>query len=368
MNSRNVKRNSRILVALSGGVDSSVAAALLQKAGYNIEGAYMRCWSEGPYCTADADQADAAKVAATLGIPFHVFDFEKEYKNSVINYFYSEYEAGRTPNPDVICNKEIKFGIFLRKAIALGFDYVATGHYARIKNGRSGNSAASSNGAKYELLAGKDTNKDQSYFLYLVGQEQLKHVLFPLGDLTKGQVRKLAKKFGLPTAEKPDSMGICFVGPARIKDFLRQKIKIRHGDVVNIEGKVLGRHIGLTFYTIGQREGLGISAPVPYYVASKNLKENKLVVVPFGHRSLFKDRFTTQAPHWVAGAQPKLPKKVQVKLRYRAENTAAVINKVGVNQLEVALEVPQRAITPGQAAVFYDGEKIIGGAAVRDSL
>jgi len=374
MNRTNVDKNKRILVALSGGVDSSVAAALLQKAGYNIEGAYMRCWSTGPYCTADADQADAAKVAATLGIPFHVFDFEKEYKDSVIDYFYSEYEAGRTPNPDVMCNKEIKFGIFLRKAVELGFDYIATGHYARIqneelriKNGKNVSSHTSSNGTEFSLMKGKDVNKDQSYFLYLLGQEALARTIFPLGDFTKQKVRKLAKRFGLPTAEKPDSTGICFVGPARVKDFLLQKIKTRHGEIVNLDDKVLGKHIGLPFYTIGQRQGLRISAPVPYYVAGKNIKENKLIVAPFGHESLFKDRFTTQVPHWVEGVEPTLPKKVQVKLRYRAENISAVIHKVGVEELEVALEAPQRAITPGQAAVFYDGEKILGGAVVKNT-
>ena len=400
MNRTNVDKNKRVLVALSGGVDSSVAAALLlrQLAEGQVEGAYMRCWSEGPYCTADADQADAAKVAATLGIPFHVFDFEKEYKDSVIDYFYSEYEAGRTPNPDVMCNKEIKFGIFLRKALELGFDYIATGHYARVENGngyhlltgRDANKDSILHRSKhkvsqysrmlrplrglqnrnsgYQLLTGMDKEKDQSYFLYLLNQEALVHTIFPLGDLTKQKVRKLAKKFRLPTAEKPDSTGICFVGPARIKDFLLQKIKTKHGDIVNLDDKVLGKHIGLPFYTIGQREGLRISAPVPYYVAGKNIKENKLIVAPFGHVSLFKDRFTTQAPHWVAGVQPRLPKKVWVKLRYRAENTAAVINKVGAEKLEIVLEAPQRAITPGQAVVFYDGEKILGGAAVRDSL
>ena len=351
-----MKPKSKILVALSGGVDSSVAAALLirQHSVDQVEGAYMRCWSEGPYCNADIDQADAGKVASTLGISFHVFDFEKEYRSRVIDYFYSEYEAGRTPNPDVMCNKEIKFGLFLAKAKKLGFDYIATGHYARITNGTD-----------YKLLAGKDGNKDQSYFLYLVGKKQLSNTLFPLGDLNKSQVRKLAKKFGLPTAEKPDSTGICFVGPARIKEFLLQRIKTRHGDIVSSSGKVLGKHIGLPFYTIGQRQGLRISAAIPYYVVDKNLKENKLIVAPFGHKSLFKDRFTTQAPHWVAGVEPKLPKKVAVKLRYRSKNAAAWINKVGADRLEVTLDKDQRAITPGQSAVFYDGEKVIGGAVIK---
>lgn len=417
-----ISRRKRVLVALSGGVDSSVATALLirqlAEAEGQIEGAYMRCWSEGPYCTADADEADAARVAATLGIPFHVFDFEKEYKQKVIDYFYREYEAGRTPNPDVMCNKEIKFGLFLQKACELGFDYIATGHYARIaKDGSGAGPVAllshptsssfgklSTAGARretlsarhplpkakanehkyqlltgidpnkdqsleqYQLLAGLDREKDQSYFLYLLDQKALAHTIFPLGDLTKQEVRALAKKFGLPTAEKPDSTGICFVGPARIREFLMQKIKPTQGDIISIDGKVLGKHIGLPFYTIGQREGLGISAPVPYYVADKNLEENKLIVAPFGHDSLFKDKFIAENPHWIDGRKPRLPKKVQVKLRYRAKNVPAKVNKLGKDRLEVKLENAQRAITPGQSAVFYQGNKVIGGALVENEI
>jgi tRNA-specific 2-thiouridylase len=340
-----------------------VAAALLKTQGYQVEAAYMRCWSKGSYCTTEKDQADAARVAAILGVPFQVFDFEKEYKRSVIDYFFAEYEAGRTPNPDVVCNKEIKFGIFLEKALGLGFDYIATGHYARIqnselriKNGR--------NGKGYRLLTGIDKDKDQSYFLYLVGQEQLAHTLFPVGDLTKQQVRKLAKKFGLPTADKPDSTGICFVGPAQVRELLMQKIKFAHGDIVSVDGKLLGRHIGLPFYTIGQREGLGISAPVPYYVAGKNPEANILIVAPFGHQALFKSKFLTEAPHWVSGKEPKYPLRAQTKLRYRAENVPATVDKTNKDELEVTLNSPQRAITPGQSAVFYSGEEVLGGAVI----
>lgn len=410
MNRINVDKDKRILVGLSGGVDSSVAAALLQEKGYEVEGAYMRCWSEGPYCTADQDEADAARVAAKLNIPFQVLNFEKEYKKEVIDYFYAEYEAGRTPNPDVMCNKEIKFGIFLRYARKLGFDYIATGHYARISNSsfhtspdanrdqysqllrplrglqqletrdqESGNWSLATenskhngngraNGYSYELLTGVDYSKDQSYFLYLVGQDQLAHTLFPLGDLKKTQVRKLAKKFGLPTANKPDSMGICFVGHVDIREFLAQKIKYSHGDIVSVDGKVLGSHIGLPFYTIGQREGLGVSAHIPQYVVGKNAEKNELIIAPFGHESLFKDKFSASDIHWVSGNEPKFPKKVEVKLRYRAPNAKASVKKLGEGNVEVKLEKPQRAITPGQSAVFYDGDKVIGGAVVDETI
>lgn len=350
-------KNSKILVGLSGGVDSSVVAALLQERGYKVEGAYMRCWSEGPYCTADKDEADATRVATKLDIPFQVINFEKEYKKKVIDYFYAEYEAGRTPNPDVMCNKEIKFGLFLNHARKRGFDYIATGHYVRVTNGSG-----------YDLRTGIDESKDQSYFLYLVGQDQLAHALFPLGDLKKTQVRKLAKQYGLPTAEKPDSMGICFVGPVDIRELLTQKIKPKRGDVVSVDGKVMGEHIGLAFYTIGQREGLGVSARVPYYVVSKKAKKNELIVAPFGHASLFKDKFSARYTHWVAGVEPKFPKEVAVKLRYRAPNVAGIVRKLGGNRVEVKLNKAQRAITPGQSAVFYDGDKVIGGAVVESTM
>jgi tRNA-specific 2-thiouridylase len=332
----------RVLIALSGGVDSSVAAVLLKKKGYQVEAAFMRCWSEGPYCSVEQDQTDGGRVAAMLDIPFHIFDFEKEYKKWVIDYFFAEYESGRTPNPDVMCNKEIKFGLFLDKARKMGFDYIATGHYARVTNS-----------VGYHLLTGKDESKDQSYFLFRIGQDQLAHVLFPLGELTKKEVRKLAKKFGLPTADKKDSVGICFVGPAEIKEFLMQKIKPRHGDIVSLSGKVLGQHIGLPFYTIGQREGLGISQTLPYYVAEKDMARNALIVVPIGHKGLFKKEFTAKDVHWVGGSPPRFPAKLQAKLRYRAQNIETTLSKVKNKGLKVILANPQRAITPGQSVVFY---------------
>lgn len=342
----------KVLVGLSGGVDSSVAAALLARSGFSVEGAYMRCWSEGPYCSADRDQADAARVASSLGIPFHVFNFEKEYKQEVIDYFFAEYQAGRTPNPDVMCNKEIKFGIFLEKALEMGFDYIATGHYARITDDN-----------EYNLLKGKDTEKDQSYFLYLIEQDKLNHVLFPLGDLTKREVRKLAKEFGLPTAEKPESMGICFVGETDINEFLSTRIKPKKGKIITTKGVEMGEHKGLAFYTIGQREGLGINSHVPYFVVDKDIKTNRLVVAPFGDKALFRDEFTTDIPHWLVNINEEFPRQVQVRLRHRAPTVLATIEGVG-SKLKVSLKEPQRAITPGQAAVFYQEDRVVGGAVV----
>ncbi|OGY22817.1 MAG: tRNA 2-thiouridine(34) synthase MnmA [Candidatus Woykebacteria bacterium RBG_13_40_15] len=349
--------NKKVLVALSGGVDSSVATALLKQQGYAVEAAYMHCWSKGPYCSTEKDQADAAKVAAYLGVSLHVFDFEAEYKKKVISYFFAETEKGRTPNPDVMCNQEIKFGLFLKKAKKLGFDYIATGHYARVKKDKNG----------YHLLTGLDSNKDQSYFLYRVGQEQLTYTLFPIGDLTKVQVRKKAIELGLPTANKPDSTGICFVGPAKVKEFLAQNIKYTHGEIVNTEGRVLGRHRGLPFYTIGQREGIGISASVPHYVASKKPKTNTLVIAPIGHVALFKRRFIVKDTKWVSGREPDCPFEAQVKLRYRALNARAAIKKIN-GRFEICLENSQRAITPGQSAVFYKKEDVLGGAVIDRTL
>jgi tRNA-specific 2-thiouridylase len=349
---RNIPKNSKILVALSGGVDSAVSASLLKKAGFEVEGAYMRCWSEGPYCSAEQDQADAARVATKLGIPFHVFDFEKEYRQAVIDYFFKEYEAGRTPNPDVMCNKEIKFGLFLDKAKSLGFDLIATGHYARVTNGLG-----------YHLRTGLDKSKDQSYFLYRVGQEQLASAIFPVGHLKKSQVRALATKMGLPVASKPDSTGICFIGPAPIREFLLSRLEKKPGEIVDTAGKVLGEHIGLAFYTIGQREALGVSASAPYYVAEKDLVANRLVVAPIGDEALFKKKFSVKDAHWTAGKEPSLPREIEVKLRYRATNNKAKIKKAQTG-LEVELEIPQRAITPGQSAVFYLGDEVIGGAII----
>ena len=375
-----VNEDKRVLVAMSGGVDSSVAAALLQKAslpahpaggpagrqGYSVEGAYMQCWTEGPYCSTEIDRADALRVAAQLGIPFHVFDFEGQYKDAVLDYFFSEYEAGRTPNPDVACNREIKFGIFLKKALEMGFDYIATGHYARVEKSKFQNPNSKKEDREvwnYRLLKGVDPDKDQSYFLYTLGQEQLKHTLFPIGEYYKKEVRQIAASLGLPIADKKDSQGICFIGPVNVRDFLRQNLKRRAGNIVTSGGEVLGEHDGLAFYTIGQREGLRINSTLPHYVASKNRLANEIVAAPIGSKELFVDSARLSKPNWVEGRQPKLPFYTQVSLRYRQKPTSGVVKKDQAG-LVVSFDNAQPGVTAGQAAVFYQGEELFGGATI----
>src|SRR3989338_10125780 len=268
-NMKSQVKKPKVFVAMSGGVDSSVAAALLKKQGeFSVVGCYMKCWSAWDQCSVERDVEDARAVAEKLEIPFYIFDFEKEYRERVFNYMVREYAAGRTPNPDVLCNSEIKFGIFLEKALALGADFVATGHYVRAER-RFPNIA---------LLAAKDQNKDQSYFLWRLNQNQLKHVLFPIGDYLKSEVREMAREFGLPTAEKKDSQGLCFVGNVSFDEFLRDFIPKNSGPIMTASGKKIGDHDGLSFYTIGQLHGIGIGGGTPYYVAAKEPATNTLIV------------------------------------------------------------------------------------------
>lgn len=355
-----VKKNAqRVVVGLSGGVDSSVAAALLCQKGYEVIGVFMKNWSEdvGDFsCSWSEDLEDARRVAQLLGIRFYVWNFEKEYRERVIGYFYDEYAAGRTPNPDVMCNKEIKFKLFLEKAMRFGADFVATGHYARVKE-RTG---------VYRLLKGKDPNKDQSYFLNTLGQGELSKTLFPVGDYKKPAIRALAKKFKLPTFAKKDSQGICFIGEVDIKTLLKQRIKPKPGNIIDPTGAVIGRHEGLPFYTIGQRGGLEIQGPGPYYVVAKDKKKNTVTASNDPEDPLlWRSECLVSPAHWTRTPAPE--GEIEVTIRYRHAPVKAVIGYQG-NDLRVHFAEPQRAITPGQSAVFYKGEELLGGGVIDEVL
>lgn len=352
-----------VIVGVSGGVDSSVAALLLKQQGYKLSGVFMKNW-EGDdtdsHCAAEDDLADAKSVCNSLKINLQGINFSDQYWDRVFAYFLEEYSAGRTPNPDILCNKEIKFKAFLDYAIAQGADYIATGHYARIAN----------NKGEFFLLRGKDAGKDQTYFLYTLGQEQLAHSLFPVGELDKSEVRKLAEQNNLITYNKKDSTGICFIGERNFKDFLQQYLPAQPGDIQTPEGEVLGRHEGLMYYTLGQRQGLGIGGRKGYdgaiwYVADKDLDNNVLIVVN-GHDDpmLYHSGLTASQLHWVSGDAPALPFKCSAKTRYRQTDAACVIESIENGQCHVHFTEPQWAITPGQSVVFYDGEKCLGGGVI----
>ena len=362
-------KRKKIFCAMSGGVDSSVAALLLKQKGYDIIGVYMKGWSLTG--CAEEDATDARRVAGVLGIPFYVFDFENEFKKAVVDYMVSEYAAGRTPNPDVMCNREIKFGLFLKKALQLGADYIATGHYTRLQREFS---IFKSQFPNYKLKIAKDLNKDQSYFLWTLTQEQLKYCLFPIDDYTKQQIRAIASKCCLPTAEKPDSQGVCFVGEIDVAGFLKEKLGINPGPIKNLKGKIIGTHDGAIFYTIGQRRGIGIKGSLPgeqgkiYYVAAKDLKTNTIFVAEGKDENLFSDKLTVKNISWISNKAPKLPLKCLARIRYRQPLQNCVIssmnNESNTNKrIFVDFNSPQRAITPGQSAVFYNtkGEMLGGG-------
>jgi tRNA-uridine 2-sulfurtransferase len=354
----NAKNQKTVVVGMSGGVDSSVTAALLKQQGYSVIGVYMKNWSEdfGDYgCTWAQDAEDARKVAQVLDIPFYVWNFEKEYYSKVVEYFLKEYEAGRTPNPDVLCNSEIKFKVFLDKALALGAEFVATGHYARVRKV----------GTEYELLKGIDPAKDQSYFLYRLTQPQLSKVIFPIGEYQKSEVRELARKFKLPTHAKKDSQGICFIGQIDVMEFLREHIKAQAGQIVTSTGQVVGDHTGLPYYTIGQREGIGIGGSGPYYVVGKDFQANRLLVTNDKlDPQLWKSEFVLEDLTWT-NQQPDLPIRAGVSIRYHHPDYPALIKSLDHGIMQVSFESPQRAITPGQSAVIYQGEKLIGGGVIK---
>lgn len=345
----------RVAVGLSGGVDSSVAAALLKEQGYDVIGFFLRNWSaainESGFCPWVEDSASARAVADHLGIPFYVLDFEELYKREVIDPFFADYAAGKTPNPDVLCNKFIKFGAFLEAAERFGCELIATGHYAQTNNG--------------QLLRGIDPGKDQSYFLWTLTADILKKTLFPIGHLTKPEVRKLAEKYGLPTAKRKDSQGICFIGPISVRQFLRDNLPTVPGDVVTPDGQVVGRHDGLAFATIGQRRAMGVSGTgEALYVAAKDPLANTLIAVPENHPLLFKDKFRVEDISTVSGAA--LPSRALVVVRYHHPATVATLTPEGQGY-DVLLDKPERAITLGQSAVFFDLENpdlLLGGGVI----
>jgi tRNA-specific 2-thiouridylase len=352
-----VDRAGRVVIAMSGGVDSSVAAALLVEHGYEVTGVMMRLWAEGENrCCAPEAVEDARQVAAQLGIPFHLVDYRAEFRTCVVDYFVAEYSQGRTPNPCLACNQHIRFGRLLARARAMGAVHLATGHYAQVDrvDGR------------YHLRMGADPQKDQSYVLYMLGQEELQQVLFPIGPYTKAQIREMARQRGLPVADKDESMEICFLGDNDYRRFLRERAPqaVRPGPIVDTSGREIGEHQGLPFYTVGQRRGLGIAAPEALYVIRLDVARNALVAGALGE--LGRQTLIAGQVRYVSGKPPAGPVRVRAKIRYKATLAPASWTPLDGVQARVEFDAPLRDITPGQAVVAYQGDAVLGGGVISE--
>lgn len=354
---------TKVVVGMSGGVDSSVAAYLLKQQGYDVIGVFMKNWEEDDtddYCAAAEDMADAKAIADKLDIPFKSINFASEYWDRVFEYFLEEYRSGRTPNPDIMCNKEIKFKAFLDYAKILGAEYIATGHYARVERANSGS----------EMLRGVDANKDQTYFLYTLQQDQLNKTLFPVGELEKSEVRKIAEEQNFVTANKKDSTGICFIGERKFKDFLQQYIPAQPGNIEDDKGNVVGEHSGLMYHTLGQRKGIGLGGMVnaseePWYALEKDMQRNVLVVGQgHDHPKLQSEGLTASQLHWVNPNDIQSPMRCTAKSRYRQEDFACEIIQIDDDNWQVNFDEQQRAVTPGQSVVFYLADKCLGGGII----
>ncbi|KTC74374.1 tRNA-specific 2-thiouridylase MnmA [Legionella birminghamensis] len=358
---------AKVIVGMSGGVDSSVAAWLLKEQGYQVEGLFMKNWEQDDqddYCPAAEDLADAEAVAGKLNIPLHCVNFAGEYWDRVFTHFLHEYESGRTPNPDVLCNKEIKFKAFLDHALGMGADFIATGHYAKIKH----------ESPFPALLKAKDREKDQTYFLHAVEPSALSKTLFPVGDYHKAEIRQMAKETGLITHDKKDSTGICFIGEKKFKSFLNEFILAKPGAIKTVAGEIIGRHDGLMFYTLGQRQGLGIgglanASDQPWYVVDKDLENNELIVAQGqSHPMLYSQGLICGEIHWLADCKDKLPLTCYAKTRYRQVEQACMISPEDNKKHYIMFADPQRAVTPGQYIVFYDKNQCLGGAIIEQNI